>query len=600
MTEHHSRGIDMIRSLSVVAVLFAATVAVPFAAADDADLSGRWLLRYSIRGGEVNVCILKFDSKAGATTASVTAVAPRAPDVNVKDFHASGKTITFALSNGNSFAGAVGDDPKTILGSFGNDALVRASLTRTDKDSIATFVTRTALPPALAKAQQLLIKANTLRIQANREKDADKKKELQSSAREAQKEADQKSAALYREAAEKADSPYAIDAALALIHSASKSKVTADEAKTLAATIARTAAPFGPRYARSVGIEAGESLARNKELAGVAVDILGSILDRTSPAEPLAAQARLLSAQKTALETAGRSDAAKKIDARLAVVDGKLDADYLLKVPPFKAPRYAGRDHKSTNRVAVLELFTGAQCPPCVAADVAFDSLVHSYEPSDLILIQYHMHIPGPDPMTNPATLARWDYYSKLFPRDMRGTPTTLFNGKADAGGGGGMANAEDKSVEYRRIIDPILKESTPIKLSGAATRTGDKIRIDVQVDGAEATDDLTLRLLLVEDTVKYVGGNKLRFHHHVVRATPGGPEGVAVKEKTMTHSATLDIREIRTDLTKYLVDYAENERPFPSTARPLAMEALKAIALVQNDKTGEILQAKQMEIERK
>ena len=31
---------------------------------------------------------------------------------------------------------------------------------------------------------------------------------------------------------------------------------------------------------------------------------------------------------------------------------------------------------------------------------------------------------------------------------------------------------------------------------------------------------------------------------------------------------------------------------PFPKTARPLALKRLKAIALLQDDKTGEILQA--------
>ena len=53
-----------------------------------------------------------------------------------------------------------------------------------------------------------------------------------------------------------------------------------------------------------------------------------------------------------------------------------------------------------------MELFTGAQCPPCVAADVAFDVLEKTYKPADLVLIQYHLHIPGPDPLTNAASEA--------------------------------------------------------------------------------------------------------------------------------------------------------------------------------------------------
>lgn len=106
---------------------------------------------------------------------------------------------------------------------------------------------------------------------------------------------------------------------------------------------------------------------------------------------------------------------------------------------------------------------------------------------------------------------------------------------------------------------------------------------------------------MVVEDTIKYVGGNKLRFHHHVVRAMPGGANGVAVKAGSMKHSATADVAAIRKDLVKYLDEYAVKERPFPyPTIRPLDMKDLKVIAIVQNDKTREILQAVQIEVDGK
>ena len=104
----------------------------------------------------------------------------------------------------------------------------------------------------------------------------------------------------------------------------------------------------------------------------------------------------------------------------------------------------------------------------------------------------------------------------------------------------------------------------------------------------------------MVEDTVKYVGSNRIRFHHHVVRAMPGGAAGVAVKAGTMKHSATADVADIRKELVKYLDEYAKTERPFPYPARPLDLKDLKVIALVQNDKTREIVQAVQIEVEGK
>ena len=142
-----------------------------------------------------------------------------------------------------------------------------------------------------------------------------------------------------------------------------------------------------------------------------------------------------------------------------------------------------------------------------------------------------------------------------------------------------------------------MLEKSTDLKLNGKATRDGDKISIAIDLAGAESTDDLKLRLLVVEDTIKYVGGNKLRFHHHVVRAMPGGIGGVAVKSGSMKHAATADVAVIRKDLVKYLDEFSK-DRPFPYTIRPLDLKDLKVIALVQNDKTREILQAVQIEVE--
>ena len=42
------------------------------------------------------------------------------------------------------------------------------------------------------------------------------------------------------------------------------------------------------------------------------------------------------------------------------------------------------------DRAVLVELFTGSQCPPCVAADLAFDTLAKTYKPADAILLEYH------------------------------------------------------------------------------------------------------------------------------------------------------------------------------------------------------------------
>jgi hypothetical protein len=260
-------------------------------------------------------------------------------------------------------------------------------------------------------------------------------------------------------------------------------------------------------------------------------------------------------------------------------------------MPPFKPEAYAGR--KAGDRAVVMELFTGAECPPCVAADVAFDVLGKTYKSTELILIQYHMHIPGPDPLTNPSGEARWDYYRERFAGDVRGTPTTVFDGKPEAGGGGAIGAAENKYTQYREIIDKLLEEPAQAAVGVEAGRHGDTITVRASVSGLkEPGADKRLRLLLVEESVRYAGGNRLRFHHDVVRAMPGGPDGFPLTEKESKHTATVNLDELRGELNQYLDKYAAEKRPFPRAARPMAMKQLKVIALVQDDKTGAILQA--------
>ena len=67
---------------------------------------------------------------------------------------------------------------------------------------------------------------------------------------------------------------------------------------------------------------------------------------------------------------------------------------------------------KRSNRTALAELFTGSGCGPCVAADLGFDGLLERYNRQDLVVLVYHLHVPLPDPMTNPATVERGKYYA--------------------------------------------------------------------------------------------------------------------------------------------------------------------------------------------
>src|SRR5262249_11914184 len=163
------------------------------------------------------------------------------------------------------------------------------------------------------------------------------------------------------------------------------------------------------------------------------------------------------------------------------------------------------------------------------------------------------------------------------FPQEVRGVPTAVFNGKILPGGGGALPAAEKKYNEYRAAIDPLLETPASAKVSAKANRVGDKIAIEAAAPGLKDGGNVKLRLLLVEESIRYVGSNKIRFHHQVVRAFPGGVEGVAVKGDGMKHTASVDLADLRQQLTSYLDDSAK-KRPFANPERPLAFAHLRVI----------------------
>jgi len=543
-------------------VLFAAAVialVAPVRAADP-DLSGNWLVSYTQRGGlEQTFAIVKVEVKDGKATASTLYTPFKGLQINVTGVElVDRKTVKFNTSVGWSFEGNLEAGGKAALGSLGVDAAPnRARLTRTDKTELTPeeAIVRTTPPPAAAESQKLMTSVNQLRFQASREKDAEKRKELTEKADVAQKDVDERVPGLLREVVAKhADTPFAQDAAMDLLRSGMKFKVTPDEAKNLFAGIERSAAPYGTRYLHATAGQMLETLASQKGMETVAVGIGEGLSKAFTDNDPPAYQSQVLSAYKTALETSSvpnKDVTLKTISANLEKIEGKIDAEYLKTVPPFKPLTFAGRKDKAANQVVVMELFTGAQCPPCVAADVAFDALQKSYKPTELVLIQYHLHIPGPDPLTNSDTVARSRFYS------VNSTPTTLFNGKSKAPGGGAMAGAEGKFKQYTDIIDPLLEKTTDVKITGKAHQTGEKVNLAVEVTGADG-EEMKLRLLVVEETIKYVGGNQLRFHHQVVRAIPGGIDGVAIKDKSFKHAETVDLANVRKELSAYLDDFAK------------------------------------------
>jgi hypothetical protein len=367
----------------------------------------------------------------------------------------------------------------------------------------------------------------------------------------------------------------AVQLSLNLLARSASKKAKAGEVRAWAEKAVKSADLYGPAWQRDIILTVAEILSDEKEYAAIAVQYARRAERTLEGKEPPAVQKRVYTVLSAALENSGKADEAKEMLAKMKKLDFRL-----------KPKEFAGRKGKS-ERVVLVELFTGAQCPPCVAADLAFDALTKTYKPSEVVLLQYHVHVPGPDPLTNPDSEARFEFYEEA-----KGTPNVFANGKKLDVEGGQAEDAAERYEEFVEGINPLLEKEADGKLALAAKRKGDKITIEANVSGLKKSgDDVRLRLAVVEKEVDYKGRNGLAKHSHVVRFMPGGDAGTVMKAKDGKYPFTVDVAEVKKRLADYLKK-SNDKRPFPDDARPMELKELSVVAFVQDDRTQEVLQA--------
>lgn len=284
----------------------------------------------------------------------------------------------------------------------------------------------------------------------------------------------------------------------------------------------------------------------------------------------------------------------------LAGLEEKLDDMYRARPKPFEPGHYTRSDANGASRVVLAELFTGAECGPCIASDLAFDGLGERYDHNTVAVLEYHLHIPGPDPMTNPDTEARSKYYQ------VRGTPTAVIDGLDSQAGGGGSSYAARIFADYKGKIEARLDKPPLASLTGFQVKVdGQTVTVSGQADltpeGADKADKARLHVALVQETIRYTGANGIRFHNLVVRKLLGSPEGTVLqKPGTKTaFSDTVNMATLGDNLKAYLEKYEadrsarlNSEFKFSQKLDRIDPNQLLVVAFVQDDQTKEILQA--------
>jgi len=255
------------------------------------------------------------------------------------------------------------------------------------------------------------------------------------------------------------------------------------------------------------------------------------------------------------------------------------------------------KDNNYAGRVVLTELFTGAECSPCLGADLAMD-LIAEYYPRDIVtILEYHLHIPGPDPLTNPDTEARYKYYGNNF-----GTPTVFFNGHGKLVGGGSELVKKDLFQKYVKSIDKYktLKPIAEINLNASQENGILKVNSEI-VFSAPINSDHLFNIAVVERTVDYAGSNGITKHAFVVRYLLTGAEGekIQLTGTTFNFSNEINLDAIDERQAKYLQDFKDNPpkrfRTFidwKDKKENVIPEQLALVSWIQNNETKEIIQS--------
>lgn len=397
--------------------------------------------------------------------------------------------------------------------------------------------------------------------------------------------------------AEKPGSPTMAIVYMGLLKDAEASGLSETEVRKLVKEWLDGTKPYGEQTYGEAATKALQALSNNKKLSALSLELAQGAETALGDSAPLAIRSEMAHALVTAAKQAGKDDLAVSARAKAEKLDGELDQEYHKQVPPFTPEKTAGPKDRRSDRVVVLELFTGAECPPCVGPDVAFEALDTSYRPTQLVSLQYHLHIPGPDPLTNGDSITRGEYYP-----DLTGTPSLYLDGKKLESSGGFMDSAHSKYDEYRKLIDSALEKPSGASVAVKVDRDGDSIQITASAESSaerQAKDaarlggsKLRLRLALVEHEIRYVGGNGIRFHHNVVRGLPGGVLGKALTGGKGKAQITLSLAGLRKAQEQYLGDFAKSEGTFPRALPPIDLTKLAVVAFVQDDTDKSVLNA--------
>ena len=216
----------------------------------------------------------------------------------------------------------------------------------------------------------------------------------------------------------------------------------------------------------------------------------------------------------------------------------------------------------ASRHVVLGELFTGADCEPCVAPDLATEALLRRYDRDKVVVAVYHDNAPGPDPLTTDVSEARAKYYGTG-----GSTPHVIVDGKELEIEEGPPSHAQSSFDILTKAIDPLLsaQATAELRLTSQLQTSplhGDLLHVTVSGNASGLPAKTHLQILLLETEISDSGKNTLRFQPMVVRAaatSTTGDLGLPLKP-TAAFSMTyiFDLKKVEAGNLAYYDHYRE------------------------------------------
>ncbi len=256
----------------------------------------------------------------------------------------------------------------------------------------------------------------------------------------------------------------------------------------------------------------------------------------------------------------------------------------------------AHRSHQNAEKIILAELFTGADCGPCLSADLAFDDLSEFYGRNELAILEYHLHIPRPDPMTNNDSYTRYQYYGGDF-----GTPTVFVDGVDENTGGGPKFLKKNRFYMFNAMIEKRKTVKSSATITVNSEQKGNAIEVKAQIVSPNSKN-LIVNMALVEKAIDYKGSNGVTVHRFVVRALSDSGRSLPSKiGSTMNVVKKFDLIKIAEHIQNQIdkpheqTSWGKRKAAKPEWKNPapkLVKDNLALVVWLQDPTTKEVVQS--------